>query len=361
MSRHASAPAADRTAAGAAPGGLALGVARETGLALVTLGVVLFLFVAYQLWGTGFTERHDQSVLQQQFQKLHVETVHHDTTATTAPSATTGDSPVVGSAGGSVAAGNPATDGTLTPSPPSGSAIDHLVIPSIGVDKYVVQGVAEQDLSEGPGHYLGTPLPGQRGNVGIAGHRTTYGAPFFELGKLKRGAWIYLTDTAGHTFDYRVLRQHVVAPSDVGVLDPSRRAILTLTTCNPPYSATTRLVVVAALVGRPAPATAVAPAGTAGTTGPTTATTTTPATTSPPTTAAPAPTLHSLTAGNANALGPAIAFGLVVVLLWVATRVLAARRRGGRKLAVLAVGVVVCALPLWLCFQQVVRILPPTV
>lgn len=361
MSRHATAPAADRTVAGAPPGGPALKVARETGLALVTLGVVLFLFVAYQLWGTGFTERHDQSVLQQQFQKLHVEKVHH-APVTTVGSATGGTgathSPVVGSAGGSVAAGNPASDGTLTPSPPSGSAIDHLVIPSIGVDKYVVQGVAEQDLSEGPGHYLGTPLPGQRGNVGIAGHRTTYGAPFFELGKLKRGAWIYLTDTAGHTFDYRVLRQHVVAPSDVGVLDPSRRAILTLTTCNPPYSATTRLVVVAALVGRPATATAVAPAGTAGTSGRTTAA---PAPTSPPTTAAPAPTLHSLTAGNANALGPAIAFGLVVILLWAATRVLAARRRGRRKLAVLAVGVVVCALPLWLCFQQVVRILPPTV
>ncbi len=356
---------------------------REVGVGLVTLGLVLFLFVAYQLWGTGFTERKDQSELAHQFQALQARSALATPATPGAGGGSNGQggsgsrahSPVVGTTGHPRAA----TDRAVSLSPPVGSAIDHLEIPSIGVDKYVVQGVAEQDLMEGPGHYPGTPMPGQRGNVGIAGHRTTYGAPFFLIGKLKPGAHIYLTDPAGRTFDYRVLRHLVVLPQDVGVLAPSHRALLTLTSCNPPYSATTRYVVVAALVGRPVSAqSATAPADPR-TTAASTSTSTAPARRAGPsaapasaqagkgpagrtgTVSSAAPTLRSLTSGDANALGPAIGFGLLAVLLWVAARILAARRRGWRKLGRLAAGVAVCAVPLWLCFQQVVRLLPPTV
>ncbi len=371
-------------------------VVREAGLGLVTLGVVLLAFVAYQLWGTGFTESHDQSVLQRQFNALHARESGHAGAGSAGASSSghaggsSGGSagggtggrahdPVVGGSGSKAAApgtarSDAAANGTLTPSPPVGQAVDHIVIPSIGVDSYVVQGVAENDLMQGPGHYPGTPLPGQDGNVGIAGHRTTYGAPFFQLGRLRAGAWIYITDPEGRTFDYRVLRHSVVNPDDVGVLAPSRRAILTLTTCNPPYSATSRLVVVAALVGRPTASLVHRPLGAAsatassatgsgsGSAGAGSASTSS-AGGSSGSGAVPsaAPTVASLTAGNANARGPAIAFGALVVALWVAARVFASRRRGWRKAAALAAGVVVAAVPLWLCFEQVVRLLPPTV
>jgi sortase A len=379
-------------AATARPGfEIARRVLRETGIGLITLGLVVLAFVAYQLWGTGLTESHDQSVLQRQFAALHSQATAsagtgsagatssgHTGTGHTGSGAGAGGSnagahdPVVGTSSSEPAsshrgAAGRAANHALTPSPPVGQAVDHIVIPSVGVNKYVVQGVAENDLMEGPGHYPGTPLPGQAGNVGIAGHRTTYGAPFFELGRLRRGAWIYITDTEGRTFDYRVLHHLVVNPDDVGVLAPSHRAILTLTTCNPPYSATTRLVVVAALVGRPAttithrrPSAATTAGDRSG--GATSSSSTGSSSSSSSETVTPAaPTVASLTAGNANARGPAIAFGALVVALWVATRILASRRRGWRKTATLAVGVVVAAVPLWLCFQQVVRLLPPTV
>jgi sortase A len=87
-------------------------------------------------------------------------------------------------------------------------------------------------------------LPGQRGNSAIAGHRTTYGAPFGNLDQLSNGDTILLRTTQG-SFTYRVYEERVVDPSDVSVLspDPKRLATLTLTTCNPKYSAARRLVV----------------------------------------------------------------------------------------------------------------------
>ena len=87
----------------------------------------------------------------------------------------------------------------------------------------------------GPGHYPGTPLPGQPGNVGIAGHRTTFGAPFFRLNEVSRGDLVLLTDTSGTTWVYDVVRQWVVDPSDTAVLDTTRAPMLTLTTCNPRF------------------------------------------------------------------------------------------------------------------------------
>ena len=110
------------------------------------------------------------------------------------------------------------------PRPTAGGALDHMVIPAIGVNRYVVEGVEELDLQMGPGHYPGTPLPGQDGNVGIAGHRTTFGAPFFRLNELVPGDLIYLTDTSGTTWVYDVVHQWVVPPSDTAVLDATSPA-----------------------------------------------------------------------------------------------------------------------------------------
>ncbi|MBW3661850.1 MAG: sortase [Actinobacteria bacterium] len=115
----------------------------------------------------------------------------------------------------------------------------------------VVEGISVPDLRRGPGHYPGTAEPGQPGNVGISGHRTTYGAPFYDLDQLQPGDEVHLVDRAGREWVYDVLEQRVIAPTELWVVgdDPLETGapMLTLTTCNPRFSSSERLVVFAEL------------------------------------------------------------------------------------------------------------------
>ncbi|HWH31711.1 MAG TPA: class E sortase [Egibacteraceae bacterium] len=115
----------------------------------------------------------------------------------------------------------------------------------------VVAGVTAADLTKGPGHYPGSALPGGPGNMAIAGHRTTYGAPFADIDRLAEGDEIRVEDGDGVTWTYRVVEQRIVEPSDTTVIasDPlgNGRPTLTLTTCHPRYSNRQRLVVFAQL------------------------------------------------------------------------------------------------------------------
>jgi sortase A len=199
------------------------------GAVLLAAGIAILANVAWELWGTGIGTARAQHRLGQQFNTAVAGATH-----TTAADAATAD----------VVAG-PTTNQLATP---LGGLLSHLVIPRIGVSDYVVQGVGEAQLAEGPGHYPGTATIGGAGNVGIAGHRTTYGAPFFNLNELRPGDLIYLTNTSGQSFTYRVTTHFIVAPNDSAVLDPTPVPTLTLTTCNPRFSATNRLVVQATLV-----------------------------------------------------------------------------------------------------------------
>lgn len=117
---------------------------------------------------------------------------------------------------------------------------------------YVVQGVTLTDLQRGPGHYPGTALPGEKGNFAVAGHRTTYGAPFFNLDQLREGDEVLVTARTGKRYTYRVLKQEIVAPGDTWVIQPdpleNGKKMLTLTTCNPRFSNAERLIVFAELV-----------------------------------------------------------------------------------------------------------------
>jgi sortase A len=131
--------------------------------------------------------------------------------------------------------------------PPEGQVLGLIKIPKIGANFAIVEGTSRADLRKGPGHYPGTPLPGQLGNSAIAGHRTTYLAPFNRIDELTRGDAIVIQTKAG-TFHYSMTQQLIVHPTDVSVLLPTRNATITLTTCNPKYSARQRLVVKAALV-----------------------------------------------------------------------------------------------------------------
>jgi len=112
-----------------------------------------------------------------------------------------------------------------------------------------VAGVQTADLKKGPGHYPATPFPGELGNASIAGHRTTYGEPFRHLDDLNIGDPIVITDLLGRKFTYLVSNQQVVEATDswvVATTDPTK-AILTLTTCHPEFSAKQRLIVSAEL------------------------------------------------------------------------------------------------------------------
>ena len=131
-----------------------------------------------------------------------------------------------------------------------GGALTRIRIPKIDIDVVVVEGVGASALRAGAGHYPTTSLPCEDGNVGIAGHRTTYGKPFHHLDRLAPGDVIILETPVGEC-TYEVSEApFVVAPDNVGVVgDTPGEANLTLTTCHPKGSARERLIIKAAMVG----------------------------------------------------------------------------------------------------------------
>lgn len=136
------------------------------------------------------------------------------------------------------------------PQPEPGEAMAFIRIPRIGVDHVVFSGVDLQILKSGPGHMPRTPLPGQPGNTVISGHRTTHGRPFFDLDQLATGDLIEVENQSGiHRYEIREIL--VVKPTDVWVTRERPGGWLTLTTCNPKFSARERLVVVGEMVGGP--------------------------------------------------------------------------------------------------------------
>lgn len=246
------------------------------GRVLLTSGILLLLFVAYQLWGTGILESRQQDKLRDQFEQTvqkngHTTTTLPSTATTLLPTATT--LPATATTGPDNPTITQPTTGVQLEVPPHGDPVASISIPKIGVSKIVVEGVDVPDLREGPGHYPVTPLPGQEGNAAIAGHRTTYGAPFGDLDQLAPGDEITVTTLDNKTWTYKVNQDSpfVVKPTQGEVLqptpDPTRPghalATLTLTTCNPKFSAAERLIVQATIVlppgAVPLPASTVTP------------------------------------------------------------------------------------------------------
>jgi sortase A len=209
------------------------------GRTLVTLGLLILLFVTYELWGTGIFTARAQADLKHKFDQ---EVRQSNSEVVVPPSSTTPTS-------------GPKTSTTLDPknlvAPAEGQPLAKIEIPKINVDWYVVEGVQLTDLADGPGHYPGTPLPGQIGNAAIAGHRTTHGAPFYRVNELGKGDRIKITTLTGKTYIYVVDQEPlIVQPTDYYVVANTPDAELTLTSCNPPYSADTRIVIKAKLVRR---------------------------------------------------------------------------------------------------------------
>ena len=128
-----------------------------------------------------------------------------------------------------------------------GQAVGRIRIPELGSNWVVVKGTSTSDLRKGPGAYPQTPLPGAPGTVAIAGHRTTYGAPFRHVDRLKKGDPITLSMPYGR-FTYRVERRDIVGPNDIWVIHRVAYDRLVLTACHPLYSAAKRIVIFARLV-----------------------------------------------------------------------------------------------------------------
>ena len=127
-----------------------------------------------------------------------------------------------------------------------GAPLGRIQIPHLGLNFVFVAGVSPESLRKGPGHYSRTALPGERGTVGIAGHRTTYLAPFRRMNELERGDEILIRMPYGR-FRYRVQGSTVVSPGNTAPLHRVRYGRLALTTCTPLFSAAKRLIVTARL------------------------------------------------------------------------------------------------------------------
>lgn len=191
---------------------------RSVGELCITAGLITLLFVAYELWGTGAYTVAQQSKLNDELSRTW-----------------------------NNSAGKVTTERVRL-----GHGIALIRIPRLGRKFHyvVIEGVSVADLRKGPGHYPGTALPGQIGNFVVSGHRTTYLAPFNKLGELNTGDRILIDTRASH-FVYKVTEKKIVRPDDISVASPvpehpkanPTKRLITLTTCNPKYSAAQRLII----------------------------------------------------------------------------------------------------------------------
>jgi sortase A len=218
------------------------------GRILITLGLMMFAFVAYQLWGTGIQTARAQHSLAAQFDKALATGAQSTpvTTTTTTPGSTPDSTvPLATSATPVPTSTTAAILPPAKPVPDIGEGVARLEIPRISLNRIVVEGATAGDLKKGPGHFPETPLPGQLGNAAIAGHRTTNLAPFFDIDSLQPGDEIKVTTLNGQ-YVYKVTGTEVVAPTDYALVIPTvdiTKATLTLVSCTPRYSATNRIVV----------------------------------------------------------------------------------------------------------------------
>ncbi|MFZ8876290.1 MAG: sortase, partial [Ilumatobacteraceae bacterium] len=200
-------------------------------------GLLLLGFVGYQLWGTGIEMARAQSDLRQRLEsRVAVPVDEVDDIAADEPSTTSSDA---ASDRPNTEADSDSAERPVQPAPGSaddpvtesidessfapistGDPIARIEMPSLGTDHIVVAGIGVDELRLGPGHFPDTPLPGQLGNVAIAGHRTTYGQPFHDVDLLAPGDEIVLTTVTGR-FVYLV--------DDISIVDPTEYAVVSTT------------------------------------------------------------------------------------------------------------------------------------
>jgi sortase A len=308
------------------------------GRVLIVAGVLILLFVAFQLWGTGLEQSGHQDELGTELAR---EVVPDNSKAAKADPL---DAVV-----SQFAEVDPATAPPMEP-PPAGTAFGVIEIERIGLRQFIVAGVSKEDLKKGPGHYPTTPLPGQPGNSAIAGHRTTYGAPFNRIDELRPGDPIYVSTSQGR-FRYEVIPPpegvgiergagwFSVRPTQTEVIAPTDDNRLTLTACHPKRSAKQRIIVVARLANEPAAAPVESP---------------TPET--PKLDTRPVVDIEETFSGDPAAKWPALGLGAAAGAVWLGAWWIG--RRFGRKWLVYGLATPGFLVVLWFCFVYTDRWLP---
>ena len=213
------------------------------GWTLIWSGVFVFGYLGWQLFATDLLNAGVQA--QAQIELEDVFEVARDkppVAESVDPAEFLGDAAAIPSA--------PAVPFYPETAPGEGEELAFLRITKIGLEEVLFEGVDRQTLKNGPGHMAGTALPGQPGNSVLSGHRTTYGRPFFDFDLLEVGDDIEVETTVG-THIYRIRDLQIVQPTDVWVTDDRAGGWLTLTTCNPKFSARERLIVFAQMVSGP--------------------------------------------------------------------------------------------------------------
>jgi sortase A len=223
---------------------VARALVRGTGELLMTAGGLVLLFLVWQLWWTDVVAERDQArttdALVQQWDAAQGDVGGGGSGSGSEPA----DDPIEQDGASAVVADLPA------------EAVALLRIPAFGEDwvRPVLEGTSDPVLEQGVGHYDGAALPGEVGNFAIAGHRTTYGAPFNPIAELVEGD-VVVVETAEEFHVYRVQRSQIVLPTDVEVIAPvpdrpgeePTEAWLTMTSCHPMFSARERYIVHASL------------------------------------------------------------------------------------------------------------------
>ncbi len=211
------------------------------GWTLIWSGLFIFGYLGWQLFGTG--------LLNAGVQQAAVENLRQDFEDSLPPAVEQVDA--VDYLGPEAVPEVPAlVEFHREDAPGRGEELAFLRIPKIGVEEVLFEGVDRETLKNGPGHMEGTPIPGQPGNSVLSGHRTTYGSPFFDFDLLEEGDRIEVETSIG-THVYEIREIIVVEPTDVWVTDFRPGGWLTLTTCNPKFSARQRMVVFAELSAGP--------------------------------------------------------------------------------------------------------------
>jgi len=360
------------------------------GRGMITAGVVVLLFVVFQLWGTNIQEARAQDNLRGEFDVVFAD-AQTQLAAFEAPDAdesvidagATPDEPDALPVPTSTLPGGVAPEILRYFFPEDGDAVARIEIPSIGVDKIVVNGVQVADLRDGPGHYPGTAAVGTEGNTSIAGHRTTYGAPFNRIDELAPGDEIRVTGVLG-TFTYRVMHPQTAFSDELATVDaqgeghiivrPGATWVLgdfddnrvTLTACHPKLSSRQRIIVAAELIEAPAAAPTFDPDAVAAFVGDGAAlpgeefnsdNTEVDGSTDAE---ARAVSLDEGLNGERDAIPGAIAWMLAATALWVGAGVIARRVFEERlqRVAVRVVGLVPVAFCLWFSFEMIDRALP---
>jgi len=290
------------------------------GRTMITAGVLILLFVVYQLWGTGIHTRQQQDNAEDEFNRqLEANGLEE------LPEATNETEPVRN------------RRQPVPPPPAHGEVVGVIEIPAIGARYFFFAGVDLPTLEKGPGHYEGTPLPGQEGNAGIAGHRTTYLAPFNRLDEVGEGDRIIVTYSNGSRFVYEYLNTNIVTPDRTDVLEYKFDNRLTLTACHPKYSAAERIIVSARLLDRPARGGPRAGDGPG------------------PTPAEEIPSFEGDSIDDQHAKTPAVVWGIAAAMVWLTAWVIG---RAWRRWPMYALGLPVFLVMLYGFFENFSYLLP---